>query len=101
MIAAPIVIVVPVDFEMPAGLSEMASPPSADATPVPARAVDTAPAPGRSNPPAMAVPDTHNPTETVRTLGFIECVTLPQRRRDLPAITTRYLTGCAAARARC
>ena len=41
-------------FAMPAGLSAIASPSSADATAAPARDVETAPAPGRNKPPADA-----------------------------------------------
>src|SRR5215831_18139223 len=54
------VMVVPSALAIPAGLSTTASPSSADATAAPARDVDTAPAPGNSNPPADAFP-THRP----------------------------------------
>src|SRR3569623_502509 len=53
----------------PAGFSAIASPSFAEATPAPARAVEIAPAPGRSKPPADATPATH--TRPVATRSFI------------------------------
>src|SRR5262245_41396188 len=49
-----IVIFTPSDFAKPAGLSDIASPSSVEATAAPARAVETAPEPGTNRPPARA-----------------------------------------------
>src|SRR5258706_10949880 len=67
----PSVITVPDDFAMPAGLRLIASASSAEATPAPARLVDTTPAPGKNRPPAAAGsaasgPETHNPNANGR-----------------------------------
>ena len=58
MNAVEIVIVQPVVFARPAGLTESASPSSEEATAAPAREVDTAPEPGRNRPPACAACET-------------------------------------------
>ena len=68
--------VVPWGYATPAGLRASASPPLVDAPAAPARDVDTAPEPGKYQPPADATDDDNN-TAASAIPHFIQ-ETLPQ-----------------------